>query len=153
METLNIDSIDDLGKFLDAPQKKLPWIKLDKNSKKKAAITFVENILVNQYNLSPENTLKCKNILIDMINKKKLSKAKDITFNIEEQKIEKIPCLTYENGEFNIVVEKRQSTSKSLPNMKTFVKSTNKKPLSSGKHKLTFNNIILPSDISNNVYN
>ena len=151
MAALNIDSIDDLGKFLDTPQKKLAWIKLDKNSKKNAVTKFVEDTLVTQYDLSPENTLKCKDILIDLINKKKLSKAKDITFNVEEQKIEKIPCLTYENGEFIIAVEKRQSTSKSLPNMKTFVRTTSKKPIAGGKHKLTFNNDVICTDISNNV--
>tara|TARA_Y100000768_G_scaffold387688_3_gene379836 strand:+ start:11875 stop:12330 length:456 start_codon:yes stop_codon:yes gene_type:complete len=151
MAALNIDSIDDLGKFLDTPQKKLAWIKLDKNSKKNAVTKFVEDTLVTQYNLSPEDTLKCKNLLIDLINKKKLSKAKDITFNVEDQKIEKISCLTYDNGEFNIAVEKRQSTSKSLPNMKTFVRTTSKKPIAGGKHKLTFNNETIATDISNNV--
>tara|TARA_Y100000741_G_scaffold359776_1_gene340966 strand:- start:320 stop:805 length:486 start_codon:yes stop_codon:yes gene_type:complete len=155
MATLNIDSIDELGKFLDAPQKKLAWLKLDKNSKKNAATKFVDDTLTTQYNLSPESVVKCKSLLIDLINKKKLSKAKDIVFNVEEQKIEKIPCLSYENGDFVIAVEKRQSTSKSLPNMKNFVKTTSKKSTQPGKQKLSFENdkntTINDSDITINI--
>mgnify|MGYP000951462816 CR=1 FL=1 len=157
MTTVNIDTIDDLGKFLDTPQKKHAWIKLDKNSKKNAVVKFVDDYIQPQNNLSDEDSLKCKSILIDLINKKKLSKAKDITFNIENQCVEKIPCLTYENGEFIIAVEKRPCTSKSLPNMKQFVRTASKKPICGGKQKLSFNNDAMPDavpdaiDISNNV--
>jgi len=132
MTTLNIETIDELGKFLQMPSKKTAWLKIDKNSKKKLVSEFVDNVLVQEHSLSTEDSLKCKKLLIDLIHKKKLSKAKDIIFNIEEVRIEKIPCLLYTNGEFCVIAEKRPSTSKSLPNMKTFVKS---RSIKSSLHK------------------
>jgi|UniRef100_A0A6C0BWC8 hypothetical protein len=139
MAAINIESLDELGKLLDEPQKKMAWIKLDKNSKKLATTIFVDEILTSLYELSPENVNICKDLLIDLINKKKLSKAKDIIFNIEEHRIEKIPCLTFENNCFHIATEKRPATSKSLPNMKNFVRTNPNKTLGN-KHKLSFDN-------------
>lgn len=139
METIHIETIDELGKLMDAPQKKMAWIKLDKNSKKQLVAKFVDEVLTQQYDLNLENVTICKTLLIDLINKKKLSKAKDIVFNIEDHSIEKIPCLTFENNIFHIATEKRQATSKSLPNMKNFVRCNTNKTLGN-KHKLSFSN-------------
>ena len=92
------------------------WAKLDKTIKIKKLIEYVEDIYSKEHNLTQQEIEKCNKFLIDMLEKKKFTKTKDINYNKNEGKILSIPNLIYNktNGIFNIINDRRVSTLKSL---------------------------------------
>lgn len=112
----------DMNLFLADKQRnaKEAWAKLDKTIKIKKLIEYVEDIYSKEHNLTQQEIEKCNKFLIDMLEKKKFTKTKDINYNKNDGKILSIPNLIYNktNGIFNIINDRRVSTLKSLPNMK-----------------------------------
>ena len=116
----NIDN--NMNIFLADKQRdvKEAWTKLDKTIKIKKLKDYVDNIYSKEHELNNEEIKKCHKFLIDMLERKKFTKTKDINYNKVDGKIFSIPNLIYNktNGIFNIINERRVSTLKSLPNVK-----------------------------------
>ena len=122
-KVLEFDNFDlSLNDFLATKQRdtKENWIKIDKTMKIKKLNEFVDETYKKEYNLSSEMVIKCKTFLIDLLDKKKLLKIKEINYNKTEERIMSIPNLTYNKvtGIFSITNDRRVSTLKSLPNLK-----------------------------------
>tara|TARA_A100001234_G_C12513104_1_gene337031 strand:+ start:284 stop:733 length:450 start_codon:yes stop_codon:yes gene_type:complete len=116
------DYDDNMEKFLEEKKKMInkdTWIKLDKTTKIKKLNDFVDDVCKTKYELNEEMTIKCKQTLLELLEKKKFMRNKDITYDKENNKILNIPLLSYNNGLFVLSCERRVSTLKSLPNTKS----------------------------------
>ena len=115
-------NIDNMALFLADKQRdvKEVWAKLDKTVKIKKLIDYVEDNYSKEHDLTDTEKEKCNKFLIEMLEKKKFTKTKDINYSKSDGKILSIPNLIYNktNGIFNIINERRVSTLKSLPNVK-----------------------------------
>jgi len=94
-----------------------PWSKLDKTLKLRKILIFSEKYkLDNMLNDEEKNTMI--KFLRDCLDKKKLCRVKDVTYNKETGEIIDIPSLSYNKNikHFTLKnIDKRTSTSKSLP--------------------------------------
>ena len=94
-----------------------PWCKLNKTIKYKKLLEFVEVYKKNK-NLNEEETKILSLFLKDSLDKKKLSKVKDVIYDKETGLVKEIPALSYSkaNKHFTLKnIDKRVSTLKSLP--------------------------------------
>jgi hypothetical protein len=143
-EVLNTKDFNDLLTEHNTERPKDNWIKLDKTTKVVKINEFVDTIYAEQYKLQDIEIAKAKAFIIDLIQKKRLTKAKDITYNKTECKITAIPSISYNpvNKSFSINNEKRVSSLKSLPGHKRQTKHLPKHvpktlPKNKGKSKTT----------------
>jgi hypothetical protein len=93
------------------------WCKLDKTQKVKKLINYVE-VLEKKYYLTSEETNKCKSYLIKCLERKALSKAKDVNYDKSDGLIIDIPHLLFDITTRNFLLkkdDKHVSTVKSLP--------------------------------------
>ena len=94
------------------------WTKLDKTQKILRLNNYVENILKSKYNLSNEEVNNTKIYLQKAIERKNLSKAKEVVYNKDNSSITNIPFLIF--NEINRIFilkkdDKHISTVKCLP--------------------------------------
>ena len=116
------DYHDNMDKFLEEKKKtvtKDTWLKLDKTTKIIKLNEFVDDIYKAKYNLDDLLGDKCKKTLLELLEKKKFSRNKDVNYDKEHNKIINIPLLNFNNGVFYLSSERRVSTLKSLPTVKT----------------------------------
>lgn len=111
---------DNLQNFLEKESetsKNEPWVKLNKTNKMEKIKIFAKKYK-NENNLSDLEGEMLVNYLDESIDKKRLSKMKDVEYNKEKGEILRIPGLIYhkQNKKFTIknLDSKRTSTSKSL---------------------------------------
>ena len=93
-----------------------PWCKLNKTIKTKKLIDFVDSYS-KEKNFSEEETSLLIAFLKDSLDKKKLSRVKDVIYDKATGTIKEIPALTYikSNKHFTLKnMDKRISTLKSL---------------------------------------
>lgn len=94
------------------------WTKLNKTQKLLRLNNYVETILKTKYNLSNDEVIHTKNYLQKSIERKNLSKAKEIVYNKEENFIINIPFFIF-NEDTRIFILKKDdkhiSTVKCLP--------------------------------------
>jgi len=94
------------------------WTKLNKTQKLLRLNNYVETILKTKYNLSNDEVIYTKDYLQKTIERKNLSKAKEIVYNKEENFIINIPFLIF-NEDTRIFIlrkdDKHISTVKCLP--------------------------------------
>jgi hypothetical protein len=94
-----------------------PWSKLDKTLKLRKVLIFAEKYKIdNMLNDEEKNTMI--KFLRECLDKKKLCRVKDVTYNKETGEIIDIPSLSYNKNikHFTLKnIDKRTSTSKSLP--------------------------------------
>ena len=93
------------------------WCKLDKTQKVKKLINYVQ-LLEEKYNLVGEESAKCKSYLIKCLERKALSKAKDVIYDKLSGIILDIPHLLFDTISRNFILkkdDKHVSTVKSLP--------------------------------------
>lgn len=99
------------------------WNKLDKSKKLQKIHQFCECRFHDE---------KVRNMVLDIlikaIDNNRLSKVKEVIYDITTQTITDIPSLTEVGGEYVLKQEKRVSASKSLP-LKTRLNHTKKKKL------------------------
>ena len=118
-ETKAANDISNLDKFLEEEKNNNsiePWCKLNKTIKYKKLLEFVELYKKNK-NLNEEETKIMSIFLKDSLDKKKLSKVKDVIYDKENGTIKEIPALSYSkaNKHFTLKnIDKRVSTLKSL---------------------------------------
>ena len=107
------------------------WNKLDKSKKIQKMQFFCENQFQDD-----ETRATVLEILTRAIDNGRLSKVKDVTYNISNQTITEIPSLAQVEGNYILKQEKRISASKSLPS-KTRLNHTKKKKLKIDNKDLT----------------
>lgn len=93
------------------------WCKLDKTQKVKKLINYVE-LLEKKYALTNEENNKCKSYLIKCLERKALSKAKDVNYDKLGGFIIDIPHLLFDLTSRSFILkkdDKHVSTVKSLP--------------------------------------
>ena len=118
-ETKAANDISNLDKFLEKEKNDNsiePWCKLNKTIKYKKLLEFVELYKKNK-NLNEEESKIMSIFLKDSLDKKKLSKVKDVIYDKENGVIKEIPALSYSkaNKHFTLKnIDKRISTLKSL---------------------------------------
>jgi len=94
-----------------------PWSKLDKTLKFKKMLVFVEKYKLEKF-LSEEEKQEMIVFLRNCLDKKKLSRVKDVVYNKETGEIMDIPSLSYNKQLKHFTLknmDKRVSTLKSLP--------------------------------------
>lgn len=94
------------------------WTKLNKTQKLLRLNNYVENVLKSKYELSDDEVNNAKNYLQKTIERKNLSKAKEVVYNKEENFIINIPFLIFNEDSRNFILKKDDkhiSTVKCLP--------------------------------------
>jgi len=129
-ETVSLNDLSNLEKFLEDEKnnnQKEPWSKLDKTVRTKKMLSFAEDYCKEKELDETESDLLIQ-FLKDCLDKKKLSRVKDVVYNKETGLIKDIPGLFYNKSSRHFTlknVDKRVSTLKSLPPKK--VRGTIKK--------------------------
>ena len=93
-----------------------PWCKLNKTVKTKKLIDFVDSYKKDK-NLDEEESKLLVTFLKDCIDRKKLQRVKDVSYDKSNGVIKEIPALTYVKSTKHFTlknVDKRVSTLKSL---------------------------------------
>jgi hypothetical protein len=109
---ININNILDKEK---ENYKKDTWNKINITDKLKKLNDY-SSVYCNENNIAPENIILLKNYFKKLLDKKKLSKTKDVIYDIKSQTIKSIPNLIYSNNNFFLKrSDNRVSTIKSLP--------------------------------------
>jgi hypothetical protein len=117
---INNTSNNILSNFLEnesCANKKENWSKLDKTQKIKKLITHIDT-LQKKYKLSDDETSKCHKYLLKCLERKALSKVKDVIYDKETGVISEIPNLHFDSIERVFILkkdDKHVSTVKCLP--------------------------------------
>jgi hypothetical protein len=118
-ETKSSSDMFSLEKFLEAEKitnSNEPWCKLNKTIKTKKLLDFVESYS-KEKGFGEEETKILTEFLKDSLDKKKLSRVKDVIYDKTNGVVKEIPALTYikSNKHFTLKnIDKRVSTLKSL---------------------------------------
>lgn len=118
-ETKSANNLSNLDKFLENEKNiniNEPWCKLNKTIKTKKIIEFIE-IYKKDKELNEEETSNLTKFLKDCLDKKKLSRVKDVIYDKVNGVVKEIPALTYTKltKHFTLKnIDKRISTLKSL---------------------------------------
>jgi hypothetical protein len=117
--TKSSNNLSSLEKFLEDEKinnSNEPWCKLNKTIKTKKLADFVD-VYSKEKNFTEEEITLLTAFLKDSLDKKKLSRVKDVIYDKNAGTIKEIPALTYtkSNKHFTLKnIEKRVSTLKSL---------------------------------------
>ena len=118
-ETKSANDLSNLDKFLEAEKinnSNEPWCKLNKTIKNKKICEFID--LYSTENKLDKEEINLLNVFLkDCLNKKKLSRVKDVIYDKINGNIVEIPALMYtkSNKHFTLKnIDKRVSTLKSL---------------------------------------
>jgi hypothetical protein len=109
-----------LSKYLEdetSANQKENWSKLDKTQKVKKLINHVE-LLEKKYTLNEDEVSKCKKYLLKCLERKALTKVKDVNYDKDKGIINAIPNLHFDNVNRVFALkkdEKHISTVKCLP--------------------------------------
>lgn len=92
------------------------WNKMTKTDKIKKIKFFINNNLKSQYDLSEEEILTTNFFILKLLDRKRLSKNNEITYNTETGEIENINILLFnnDNRKFTLNYEKSNSVKKTL---------------------------------------
>jgi hypothetical protein len=118
-ETKSSNDLSNLEKFLENEKNNNnnePWCKLNKTVKTKKLIDFVD-LYKKDKNLDEEETKLLVNFLKDCIDRKKLQRVKDVSYDKTNGIIKEIPALSYVKSTKHFTlknIDKRVSTLKSL---------------------------------------
>ena len=142
-----MDNLQSLNTFLENEKKNIntePWSKLHKSKKIEKITTYIINYS-KTHNLTELEVGMLTQFLKESLDKKKLTKVKDVLYNKNTGEITSIPGLIYNNTHKKYTIknlDKRISTSKSLPPKKTSQKTI--------KNKVKSIKPIIVDDIINN---
>jgi hypothetical protein len=129
-ESKSNNDISNLDKFLETEKnnnKNEPWSKLDKTAKIKKIMIFAE-IYKEDQNMTDDESLLLISFLKDCLDRKRLSRVKDVIYDKTSGLIKDIPSLHYNKPTKHFTLkntDKRISTLKSLaPKKRTTIKNT-----------------------------
>lgn len=118
-ETKSSSDLTNLDKFLENEKNSNasePWSKLDKTAKIKKLSVFAETYKTD-HNLSDEEFTKLTNFLKDCLDRKKLQRVKDVTYDKVNGEVKDIPALHHnkQSNHFTLKnTDKHISTTRSL---------------------------------------
>ena len=118
-ETKSANDLSNLDKFLENEKNNNvnePWCKLHKTIKTKKILDFIETYKKDK-NLDEDETNNLITFLKDCLDKKKLSRIKDVTYDKINGIVKDIPALLYTKSSKHFTlknIDKRISTLKSL---------------------------------------
>jgi hypothetical protein len=118
-ETKSSNDLSNLDKFLEQEMKNNsndPWCKLNKTVKLRKFQEFIHNYK-REKNLQEDEAKLLTSFLSDCLDKKKLSRVKDVVYDKETGLIKEIPALMYIKSTKHFTlknIDKRVSTLKSL---------------------------------------
>jgi len=117
----NMSNLDDFLENEKINNSNEPWCKLNKTVKTKKLIEYVE-VYKKENNLDSEESSILVTFLKDSLDRKKLLRVKDVTYDKTNGIIKEIPSLTYIKSSKHFTlknVDKRISTLKSLATKKS----------------------------------
>jgi hypothetical protein len=123
VETKSSNNLSNLDKFLEEEKnnsKNEPWSKLNKTIKTQKLLEFVSHYK-NEKKLNEEQEKSLIVFFKDCLDKKRLTRVKDVIYDKVTGNIKEIPALFYNksNKHFTLKnLDKRMSTLKSLPSNK-----------------------------------
>ena len=141
-ETKSSNDISNLDKFLEAEKTSNgnePWCKLNKTSKIKKLNEYVE-IYSKENNLDNDEAKHLIAFLKDSLDKKRLSRVKDVVYDKTTGLVKDVPALAYNKSTRHFTlknIDKRVSTLKSLAPKKGSVTPRGKTAPSSSKAPIT----------------
>jgi len=118
-ETKSSSDLTNLDKFLENEKNSNasePWSKLDKTAKIKKLSVFAENYKTDK-NLTDEEFSKLTSFLKDCLDRKKLQRVKDVTYDKVNGEVKDIPALHHnkQSNHFTLKnTDKHISTTRSL---------------------------------------
>jgi len=118
-ETKSANDLYNLDKFLENEKNNNvnePWCKLNKTTKTKKILDYIE-IYKNDKKLNDEESTLLTKFLKDCLDKKKLSRIKDVNYDKVNGIVKDIPALIYTKASKHFTlknIDKRISTLKSL---------------------------------------
>lgn len=123
-DTSNIDG------FLEKEKKNnqnKPWSKLGKNQKIQKLTEYIQKI-TKKHNFSVDELEKLREYLIKCIDRKKLQRVKDVTYDVKTGKIKAIPSLIFDKTKRKFTLKKTDKNKSSLRSLapKNKTKSLNK---------------------------
>jgi hypothetical protein len=123
-DTSNIDG------FLEKEKKNnqnKPWSKLGKNQKIHKLTEYIQKI-TKKHNFSVDELEKLREYLIKCIDRKKLQRVKDVTYDVKTGKIKAIPSLIFDKTKRKFTLKKTDKNKSSLRSLapKNKTKSLNK---------------------------
>ena len=123
-DTSNIDG------FLEKEKKNnqnKPWSKLGKNQKIQKLTEYIQKI-TKKHNFSVDELEKLREYLIKCIDRKKLQRVKDVTYDVKTGKIKAIPSLIFDKTKRKFTLKKSDKNKSSLRSLapKNKTKSLNK---------------------------
>ena len=123
-DTSNIDG------FLEKEKKNnqnKPWSKLGKNQKIQKLTEYIQKI-TKKHNFSVDELEKLREYLIKCIDRKKLQRVKDVTYDVKTGKIKAIPSLIFDKSKRKFTLKKSDKNKSSLRSLapKNKTKSLNK---------------------------
>lgn len=117
---INNTNNNTLSNYLESESsanKKENWSKLDKTQKIKKLFAHID-VLQKKFKLSDDETVKCHKYLLKCLERKALTKVKDVIYDKETGLISDIPNLYFDNTERVFILkkdDKHVSTVKCLP--------------------------------------
>ena len=117
---INNTNNNTLSNYLESESsanKKENWSKLDKTQKIKKLFAHID-VLQKKFKLSDDETVKCHKYLLKCLERKALTKVKDVIYDKETGLISDIPNLYFDNTERVFILkkdDKHVSTLKCLP--------------------------------------
>lgn len=123
-ETATNNDLSNLDKFLENEKnnnKSEPWSKLDKTARIRKITAFVE-IYKEEQDINDDECKLLTSFLKDCLDRKRLSRVKDVIYDKTTGLIKEIPSLHYNKAIKHFTLknmDKRVSTLKSLPPKKT----------------------------------
>ena len=128
-DTSNIDG------FLEKEKKNnqnKPWSKLGKNQKIQKLTEFIHKI-TKKHNFTIDELEKLREYLIKCIDRKKLQRVKDVTYDVKSGKIKAIPSLFLDKTKRKFTLKKTDKHKSSLRSLapKNKTKSINKQKIKS----------------------
>ena len=120
MDSKQSDNLTNLEKFLEDDKnnnQNEPWSKLDKTVKTRKLLAFAE-IYAKEKNFNEDEEQLLHIFLKDCLDRKRLSRVKDVEYDKLTGEVKMIPSLTYVKGTKHFTLknmDKRVSTLKSLP--------------------------------------
>ena len=123
-DTSNIDG------FLEKEKKNnqnKPWSKLGKNQKIQKLTEYIQKI-TKKHNFTVDELEKLREYLIKCIDRKKLQRVKDVTYDVKTGKIKAIPSLIFDKTKRKFTLKKIDKNKSSLRSLapKNKTKSLNK---------------------------
>jgi hypothetical protein len=130
VETKSSNNLSNLEKFLEDEKnnsKNEPWSKLNKTIKTQKLVAFV-NHYKNEKKLNEDEEKALIAFLKDSLDKKRLTRVKDVIYDKVTGNVKEIPALFYNKSTKHFTLknlDKRVSTLKSLPSNKHAKTKTN----------------------------